>query len=219
MSTVIYYHPMFILPNVPMCLAEYFKSDIQNVNISTDRENFARDFPLQKCPSLINRETGLYLTETVSIQHYIIKTFCKDPEEIKKLLGSTILEESQILRWESLSSSNLLMKEAYYIKPLIGMMPYDKDAHAQAKKELDAVVQIFEDHLKNHQFLVSDHITLADLSVTSIFYFGFNFTFDEKWSQQYPNITRWYKEITKSPYVSNFFNDKQQVKVCPQPPK
>lgn len=44
-------------------------------------------------------------------------------------------------------------------------MPYEADAHLWAKKQLDVVAQIFEDHLKNHQFMVSDRITLADVSV------------------------------------------------------
>ncbi|CAL9733491.1 glutathione S-transferase Y-2 [Monosporozyma servazzii] len=219
MSTILYYSPKYIRPIISVCLVQYFKADIQIVDIDTDMENFARDFPLQQCPSLINRETGLYLTETISIQHYLIKTFSKYPEEVKKLLGSTILEEAEILRWDALSVSDFLNREVHYIKPLIGLLPYDADAHLQAKKQLDVVVQIFEDHLKNHQFLVSDHITLADLSVTGSFFFGFNFAYDEKWSQQYPNITRWYKEITKSPYVSNFFNDKQQTNTVPLPPQ
>ncbi|CAL9735134.1 glutathione S-transferase Y-2 [Monosporozyma servazzii] len=219
MSTILYYSPKYIRPIIPVCLVQYFNADIQIVDIDDDMENFARDFPLQQCPSLINRETGLYLTETVSIHQYLIKTFCKNPEEVKKLLGSTILEESEVLRWDAFSVSDFLNREVNYIKPLIGMMPYNADAHATAKKQLDVVVKIFEDHLKSHQFLVSDHITLADLSVTSSFFFGFNFAYDENWSQQYPNITRWYKEIIKSPYVAKFFSDKQQTKTVPQPPK
>ena len=219
MTTTLYYAPRFIRPIIPMCLAEYFNSGIQIVDIDTDMEKFSRDFPLKQCPALINKETGLYLTETISIQHYLIKPFCKDPKEVKKLLGSTVLEEAEILRWDALSVSDFLNREAAYVKPLLGLLPYDADASVIAKKQLDVVVQIFEDHLKNHEFLVGDHITLADLSVTSSFFFGFNYAYDENWSQQYPNITRWYKEITKSPYVSKFFSDKQQVKSAPQPPK
>lgn len=40
-------------------------------------------------------------------------------------------------------------------------MLYEADAHLQAKKQLVAL----EDHLKNHQFMFSDRITLADVSV------------------------------------------------------
>ena len=219
MTTILYYAPRFIRPIVPVCLVKYFKADIQIVDIDDDMENFARDFPLKQCPSLINRETGLYLTETVSIDQYLIKTYCKDPEEVKRLLGSSILEESEVLRWESFSVSDVLNREVGYVGPLTGYMPYDKDAHAQAKEKFDVVLKIFEDHLKKHQFLVSDHVTLADLSVSSSFFFGFNFAFDENWSKQYPNITRWYKEVTKSPYVAEFFKDKEQAKAFPQPPK
>ncbi|CAL9735137.1 glutathione S-transferase Y-2 [Monosporozyma servazzii] len=219
MTTTLYYHPIYIRPIVAMCLAEYFKADIQNVDINTVMGEFTKDFPLHQCPSLINKETGLYLTETISIQHYIIKAFCKDPEEVKKLLGSTILEQSEILRWDAFSVSDFLNREVNYVEPLIGMMPYDADTHPKAKEQFDVAVQIFEDHLKNHQFLVGDHVTLADLSGVSSFFLGFNYAFDENWSHQYPSITRWYKEVTKSPYVSNFFEGKEQAKTFPQPPK
>lgn len=219
MTTILYYSPNYTRPIVPRCLTQYFKTGIKNVDIATDMEAFTEDFPLHQCPGLINRETGLYLTETISIQYYIIKTFCKDPKEVKILLGSTILEEAEILRWGSFSVSDFNNREDDYIKPLIGLKPYDAHAHSTAKKQFEAIVQIFEDHLKNHRFLVSDHITLADLCASSAFFLGFNFAFDEKWSQQYPNITRWYKEVTKSPYVSSFFGDKQQAKSFPPPPK
>lgn len=219
MSTILYYSPNYIRPTVPVCLAQYFKTDIQCIDIADDMENFTRDFPLHKCPVLINRKTGLYLTETISIYNYIVKTFCKDPEEVKKLLGSTVLEESEILRWESLTVSDLTDREVAYLGPLIGIIPYNADAYATAQKQFEVVAKIFEDQLTNNQFLVSDHVTIADLCAVGSFFFGFTFAFDEKWSQQYPSITRWYKEVTKSPYVAKFFSDKQQAKAFPQPPK
>lgn len=219
MSTILYYHPIYIRPIVAMCLAEYFKADIKNVDINTEMEVFTKDFPIHQCPALINRDTGLYLTETVSIQQYIIKAFCKDPEEVKRLLGSTILEEAEILRWDAFSVSDFLNREVNYVEPLIGMLPYNADAHAKAKTQFEVVAKVYEDRLKDHQFLVGDHITLADLSSVSSFFLGFNYAFDANWSQQYPNITRWYKEVTKSPYISNFFEGKEQAKVFPQPPK
>ena len=219
MSTTLYYSPNYIRPIIPLCLIKYFHANIDAVDIATKQEEFSKEFPLKKCPALINKAQGIYLTETIAICNYIIKTFAKEPEEIKKLLGSTILEESEILRWESLSVSDFLNREVEYIGPLIGMMPYDAVAHEKAKKAFDVVVQIYEDHLKNHRFLVGDHITLADLSSVSSFFFGFAFALDENWSKHYPNITRWYGEVTKSEYVSSFFSDKQQVKVSPQPPK
>lgn len=110
-------------------------------------------------------------------------------------------------------------REVDYIGPLIGLIPYEAMAHEKARKDFEAVLQIYEDRLKNHNFLVSDHITLADLSSVSCFYLGFTFAFDQNWSKQYPNITRWYKEITKSQYVISFFSDKQQAKAFSQPPQ
>ena len=219
MSTTLYYSPNYIRPIIPLCLIKYFHANIDAVDIATKQEEFSKEFPLKKCPALINKAQGIYLTETIAICNYIIKTFAKEPEEIKKLLGSTILEESEILRWESFSVSDFLNREVEYIGPLIGMMPYDAVAHEKAKKAFDVVVQIYEDHLKNHRFLVGDHITLADLTAACCFYLGFGFAFDENWSKQYPNITRWYKEVTKSEYVNSFFFDKKPVKAFPQPPK
>lgn len=219
MSTVLYYSPNYIRPIIPLCLVNYFNANITTVDIATEQEKFSKEFPLKKCPALINKEQGIYLTEAIAINNFIIKTFSKEPNETKTLLGSTTLEESEILRWESLAVSDFLNREIDYIGPLIGMMPYNAVVHEKAKKDFEVVVQIYEDHLKNHNFLVGNHITLADLSSVGCFYFGFAFAFDENWSKQYPNITRWYREVTKSQYVISFFSDKQQAKAFPKPPQ
>lgn len=219
MLAILYYSPNYIRPIVPLCLVNYFNANVTTVDIATEQEKFSKEFPLKKCPALIDNKQGIYLTETIAICNYIIKTFAKDPNEVKKLLGYTTLEESEILRWESFSVSDFLNREVDYIGPLIGLIPYEAMTHEKARKHFEAVLQIYEDRLKNHNFLVSDHITLADLSSVSCFYFGFTFAFDQNWTKQYPNITRWYKEVTRSQYVISFFSVKQQAKAFPQPPQ
>lgn len=217
MATILYYSPNYIRPIVPVCLAKYFKTDIKCVDIATDKENFVRDFPLQKCPTLINKEKGIYLTESIAIYNYIIKNSCPE-DEIKNLLGATVLEQSEILRWESLSVSDFCTRAYNYLAPLLGFIPYEAEANSKAKKQFETVLQIYEDCLRDHQFLVGHHLTLADLCSAGSFYFGFKFAFDRHWSKQYPHITRWYKEVTQSPYIEEFFMDKEQAKSFPQPP-
>lgn len=218
MTAILYHSPEYVRPTIPVCLAKYFKGDIECVDIATVPEKFAKDFPLKKCPALIDHDNGVYLTETIAILNYLIKHYDEDPEDITQLTGSSILEESEILRWESFAVTDFVEREAMYLKPLLGHLPFDAKTNEQTKHEFKVVAQIYEDHLNTHQFLVSDHVTLADLASVGSFHFGFTFAFDGKWSQQYPNITRWYKEVTNTPYVVDFFKTQEQARAFPTPP-
>lgn len=217
--TTLYYSPNYIRPIVTICLAKYFKTDFNIVDIATVPEEFAREFPLKKCPALVNKDTGLYLTESIAICHYIINTYCKDKNERENLLGKTILEQAEILKWQSLSVSDFLNRIFDFLAPLLGFIPYNAESNKKAEAESNVVLGIYENQLAKTKFLAGDHITLADLCAAGSFFFGFNFAFDEAWRKQNPNITRWYLETIKSSYISDFFKDKPLAQAFPQPPK
>lgn len=84
MGTTLYYHHEFIRPVVPTTLSKYFKAGIKFIHIDDAPEEFEKEFPLKQSPNLINKETDLYLTEAITIYHYILNTYCKDKEELTR---------------------------------------------------------------------------------------------------------------------------------------
>ncbi|CAL9728251.1 glutathione S-transferase Y-2 [Monosporozyma unispora] len=218
MTATLYYSPKFIRPIVPCALAQHFKLDVKCVDIADVEKEFSKEFPLQLVPTFVD-ESGWELSEEIAINNYFIKTGAKDENEVKSLLGWCHKTESEVLRWESLAVSDFLNREIDVVGPFIGLLPYNAEAVAAAEKKLAIFLDIYEKQLtKNNGFLVGDHITLADLSTAGCFFLGFNFYNDPAWRAQYPTITAWYENVTKSPYVADFFKDKKFLAKKPAPP-
>lgn len=62
-----------------------------------------------------------------------------------------------------------------------------------------ASLKILEQHFLIHDFLVGEHITVADLYTASQMARGFQYALDETWRAENPNTTRWYKTIVHQP--------------------
>ncbi|CCK70567.1 uncharacterized protein KNAG_0E03080 [Huiozyma naganishii CBS 8797] len=218
-QTKLFYSPNYIRPIIPCQLAQYFKLNYECVDVTNGDHTFICDFPQKLAPALETPD-GFKLSEAIAINNYIIKS-SKNDAEIKKLLGTGDHKlESQILMWESLAVSDFLNSEIAYIGPYIGLGKYDAEAAPELKKKLCVILHIYEKQLSENRFLCGgDHVTLADLQTAGCFFLGFNFFFDEAWRTEYRHITKWYKEVTATPYVSAFFKDKKFVDVTPQPPK
>ena len=88
------------------------------------------------------------------------------------------------------------------MRPLLGLDPYNKKSVEDGLKAADKSASVLEDHLLVHTFLVGERITLADLFCAGLLIRGFEYFFDKKWREQYPNLTRWYETVYHQPIYS-----------------
>ena len=115
-----------------------------------------------------------------------------------------------MLRWQSLANTDFHDQMANYVKPYVGMVPFDDIAVQKAWKNLETMFDVYENILKKQHYLINDtHITLADLMTFAPLTFGMRNVLGDEWRAHHPNITRWFIDILQSPIVKNSFKDFQ----------
>lgn len=199
--------------------------DVKIVEPENDKINYSKRFPLNKVPAFYDSK-GYKLTEVMAINYYLISL--SNNNKIKEqLLGKTIKEKSDIIKWQSLANSDLITKLIDAFFPLRGDRPYNKKIVDDALKSCELILSLFEDRLSTHTYLVTEKITLADIFCVTILTRGFNFLFGKKWRLDHPAITRWFNTIIASDFLKAEYTDfkfienqiKPQQQVKKQEPK
>lgn len=132
-----------------------------------------------------------------------------DPES--KLLGKNASEYAQILKWVSLTNSEVLPTIVNVFGPITGRSPYNKKQVDEASAYLAKLTKIFEDRLSQYTFLVGERITFADYFSASLFVRGFNFLFGKQWRKEHPAITRWFKTVTAQPFLKDVLGEVELI--------
>ncbi|SCU85084.1 LADA_0D05622g1_1 [Lachancea dasiensis] len=197
---------------VPQGIIKQFGLDVKIVAPEDQPEQFALEFPLGKVPGLVLAD-GSKLTEALAILYYLLELAPSSQQKIM-LVGSTIEEKAQVLRWLSFANSDLLVPLAGIFGALLGSKPYYKPAVDAATAKVDSVVEIFEERLTHYTYLATEEVSLADLFAVGTFCRGFQYVFGTKWRKAHPGIVRWFDTIKESPYVKEFFAG---VKFCDTP--
>jgi elongation factor 1-gamma len=99
----------------------------------------------------------------------------------------------------SLTNTDVVSRMAAWVRPLVGYMPYSKEAVAAAQEGTARAISIFEDHLKDRKYLVADRLTLADVMCAGLVSFGFARVFDREWRARFPYFTSWFVMVTSLP--------------------
>lgn len=75
---------------------------------------------------------------------------------------------ASILKWMSLSNSDLISTMSKWYLPYLGREPYNKKLIDAAIQGTKVILSVFERHLLHHTFLVTEHLTLADIVAACI---------------------------------------------------
>ncbi|QMW30600.1 hypothetical protein G4B84_005981 [Aspergillus flavus NRRL3357] len=119
-----------------------------------------------------------------------------------KLLGDGSPEQTaEIISWASWANQEFLPTAAQWFRPLIpsptDQAPYNKDAvEAGKKKTLDSL-EYLEKHLEGRQYLVTDHITLADIMLVVYVSRLFECVLGQKWRDEHPAIMQYFENVVK----------------------
>ncbi|CEP61957.1 translation elongation factor EF1B gamma LALA0_S04e04478g [Lachancea lanzarotensis] len=197
---------------VPRALVEHLKLDIKLVDPEDQPTEFARDFPLKKVPGMVLPD-GSKLTEVIAISYYLIG-LSSDHLAKEQLAGSNIEERAQVLRWMSLTNSELLVLFAKILKPLIGQAPYIKPQADTFEAKIEAVTASFEARLSTHTYLATEQVSLADLFAFTVFGKCFENIFGSKWRAAHPAIMRWFNTVKDVTYLREL---SKKYELCDEP--
>ncbi|KPM35414.1 hypothetical protein AK830_g11160 [Neonectria ditissima] len=165
---------------------------------------------LGKIPTFVG-EDGFALSECIAILVYFTAQ-----SNNTSLSGKTKQDYASILKWLSFANSEIIPSLAGWYRPLRGAIPYDKKSVDDSAKATLKAVEIMEDQLTDHPFLVGETLSLADLFTAGVLSRGFQFLFDKKFRAENPHITRWFETVTSQPSYSAV-TDKVELLNTPAP--
>lgn len=149
----------------------------------------------------------------------VVVSLSKDEKLEKAFLGADAKEKANVLKWISLSNSDLAEAAISAIKPLANMVPYNKKQVDTALAQLESFAQVFEQRLQEFTFLVGERITLADVIGASAWELIFAKLCGPEFRQKHPYLTRWFSTICASPCMSSVWGDLKFAEKAMEPPK
>ncbi|CAL8463238.1 g2772 [Coccomyxa elongata] len=168
--------------------------------------------PNGKVPTLQTPEGAVW--ESNAIARYVARLADKG------LFGVTAFDAALVEQWIEFSTLNIDAPMSSWLYPLLGFMDYDKKKEEAAivmvKKNLD----ILDEYLASHTYLVGNSVTLADIIGAANLYHGYTKLFDEAFRKDFPNVQRWFLTLVNQPAFKNVMGDvvlaKETMKYTPK---
>ena len=161
--------------------------DILNGDAATDE--FRQMNPNAKIP-LLQLDSGEYIAESNAILNYLAKGTDFLPTD--KLLRAKVLEQQFFEQY----SHELFIAVARFINKYQGL-PEERKAEYEAKQPGGhKALSIMDARLRNHDYLVGDNYTTADISLYAYTHVANEGGFD---LSHYPAINQWMKRIESDP--------------------
>jgi len=161
------------------------------------KAEYVAKFPLSqgKIPGIEGPD--LRLTETIAIVTYLAKMFNR-----AGLLGDGSNEqEVQVLSWMSWANQELLQTLATWFLPLIPGFTdppaYNRDAVVAGRLKSRELLDVLETTLDGRQWIIGNHVTLADIMVAIYVSRGLEWVLDAHWRETHPNIMRHFDIVTE----------------------
>ncbi len=169
-----------------------------NVGKSADEQTkkaFLAANPLGAVPTL-QLDGSRILTQNIAILEYV----ADQKPESKLLAAAGTFERAETMRWLSLAASDL--HPAY--SPLFRLSAITTDPRAEsdvkswALGKINKLLTFVENHMQDRQFLVGDHLTIADCYFYTVFQWNKVMQIP---TDKFPALNRYSDMISKLPAV------------------
>jgi len=154
-------------------------------------ESFTKKFPFGKVPAFETSD-GHSIVESNAIAYYVAS---------EQLRGKTDVEKAQIVQFMSFSENELLPAMAAWVYPCLGAMQQNKQATDRAKEDVKRILAYLNAHLLTRTFLVSERITLADITVFATLLPLYKMVLEPAFRKPYQNANRWFVTVLNQPEV------------------
>ncbi|AET38268.1 translation elongation factor EF1B gamma Ecym_2548 [Eremothecium cymbalariae DBVPG len=203
---------------VPRALVEYLNLDVKVLVAEENQDIWASNFPLKKVPCFLGPGGEFKLSEVIAVMVYLIN-LSSNQEKKDALLGTTPEEQAKVLMFLSLGNAELAAGFPTILAQVRGEKPFSKVEMEAALRYQDKIAAIYEQRLKDHTYLATDQLSLADLFNASLFTRGFEHYFDAEWRAAHPSIMKWFNHVTASPAIAALYHDfKPCEKFAAEPP-
>ena len=182
------------------------------INIAKDEQfqpHFLKISPNNRIPAIIDRDNNDYsLFESGAILIYLA-------EKSGKLLNFSDKDEYyraiEWLMWQMGGVGPMFGQVHHFVKYNKGKSEYSEQRYSKEAKRLYSVMDKI---LEQNQYIAGKSYTIADISIWP---WTARFDWQEIDLNQYPNVTRWYKEMAERPAVQKGWLVPQNDQVIPIP--
>jgi elongation factor 1-gamma len=185
--------------------AEYAGVEIEVPKFDFPKENHSEEFkrrhhPLGKVPALETPHGSLF--ESGAILRYIARL---RPDT--NLFGSDHWRQARVEQYLEFCNNELEAPRSIWLYPILGYMMFDETAYAGAKNDVGNVLQVLDNHLLNHTFLVGHAVSLADISFVCALHGLYTTVFSPEYAAQYPNVLRWFNTCVHQPQFEKIIGE------------
>merc|ERR1712242_9781 len=156
-------------------------------------KEFLAKFPSGKVPAF-ESDNGLCLFESNAIAYYVANDQLRGGKQDP-------LAQSQVLQWLNFSDADILPAACTWVFPCLGIMQFNKGATERAKEDIKKAMNVLNEHLLHHTYLVGERVTLADIVVACTMLSLYQNVLDPGFRKPFGNVNRWFTTIINQPQV------------------
>jgi len=156
---------------------------------------FLAKFPLGKVPALETSHGPLY--ESGAIMKYIARLRADT-----HLFGQTFYENALVEQWIDWCAFEVEPARGAWLLPVWGIFDFNQRVYEEAKKDIGNYLQVLDNYLLHHTFLVGNQITLADIVIATTFVDLWRTVLTNEFTKNYINFTRWFDTLVHQPQFS-----------------
>ena len=185
--------------------------EVHSINIAKDEQfqpHFLKVSPNNRIPAIVDRDNNYSLFESGAILLYLA-------EKSGKLINTDNRDDYyrtlEWLMWQMGGVGPMFGQVHHFVKYNKGKSEYSETRYSKEARRLYGVM---DKKLSNSQYIAGNDYSIADISIWP---WTARFDWQKIDLNEFPNVTRWYKEISSRPAVQKGWLVPENDQVIPQP--
>ena len=185
--------------------------EVHSINIAKDEQfqpHFLKVSPNNRIPAIEDRDNNYSLFESGAILLYLA-------EKSGKLINTDNRDDYyrtlEWLMWQMGGVGPMFGQVHHFVKYNKGKSEYSETRYSKEARRLYGVMN---KKLSKSQYIAGNDYSIADISIWP---WTARFDWQEIDLNEFPNVTRWYKEISSRPAVQKGWLVPENDQVIPQP--
>jgi elongation factor 1-gamma len=190
-------------------------ANLNNLSISTPSFKIGTDnltpefrtkFPFGKVPAFEGSD-GVKLVESDAIAQYVAES---GPAS-SQLLGSSAIERAAVRQWVCFADGEVQGAMIQLVLPRLGYVAFDESVEKKGLEKLERALGYLNEHLRGRDWVATEKLSLADISIAAALYWAFAFIIDQEMRQKYPFVVSWFEKTVESEGVKQAFGEKKFI--------
>ena len=185
--------------------------EVHSINIAKDEQfqpHFLKISPNNRIPAIVDRDNNYSLFESGAILLYLA-------EKSGKLINTDNRDDYyrtlEWLMWQMGGVGPMFGQVHHFVKYNKGKSEYSETRYSKEARRLYGVM---DKKLSKSQYIAGNDYSIADISIWP---WTARFDWQEIDLNEFPNVTRWYKEISSRPAVQKGWLVPENDQVIPLP--